>query len=421
MISGAKPAADTTAAAGHRSVPARPAGDRSGAGLGRLALFGALSALGPVSIDMYAPALPKMAAALGGAPRDLQLTMTVFVAGLAIGQLVIGPVSDAVGRRRPLLWGLALYTCASLACAAATGTWWLTAGRLAQALGAAGALVLVRAVVRDLYTGTHLSRTFARLMLVNGLAPVLAPAIGGFAVGWVGWRWLFVAMAASGAAMYLAVLLKLPDSRPPGPDRAVDARRLLRSMGRVLGDRAFVVNTAGAGLTFAGCLFAYVAGGPFVLQVVYGLSPQAFAAVMGVNGVGIILAGRLSNLLVGRWGEYAMVVLGMSVACVGGAGVLVTTTVHLGLPVLLCALFVLVGPIGLVVPNSASLALAAHAETAGAASALLGVTHLVIGAIAIPLVGIGGGTDPVVLGTVMVVFTASALALTVALRPRKAG
>jgi DHA1 family bicyclomycin/chloramphenicol resistance-like MFS transporter len=369
-------------------------------------VLGGLSAFGPLSIDMYLPALPRMADDLHAADTTVQLTLSAFIVGLALGQLVLGPLSDALGRRRPLLVGLVLYVVGSVLCAVSPDAWLLVAARGVQSLGAAAGIVIARATVRDLFSGTAMTKFFSTLMLVSGLAPILAPLIGGQLLNWTSWRGVFVVLTAFGALLLAVVVFFFPE--PSSSRSPARLGQVMRTYGRLALDRSFAGYALASGLLFAS-MFAYISGSSFALQGVYGLSPQAYSVVFGVNGVGIVLAGQLNGRLVGRVSERALLRSGLLLGVFGGAFVLLSAWARLPLPVLLVALFLLVSSIGLVMPNASSLALASHARSAGAASALLGVLQFVVGAVATPLVGLGGPGTAVPMAATMAGFALLAL------------
>ncbi|NKQ54164.1 Bcr/CflA family multidrug efflux MFS transporter [Amycolatopsis sp. K13G38] len=372
-------------------------------------ILGGLSAFAPLSIDMYLPALPTMVEDLHSSDATLQVTLTGFIIGLALGQLVIGPVSDAMGRRKPLLAGLALYAVMSVLCALSPSAGLLVGFRLLQAIGAAAGVVIARAIVRDLYSGTAMTKFFSMLMLVSGLAPILAPVVGGQLLRATSWRGVFVVLTVFGAALLLAAAFALPEPLPPQRRRSARFGATLRNYWSLLRDRSFLGYALAAGLMFAG-LFAYVSASSFVLQDVYGLSPQQFSLVFGANGVGIVLAGQINGRLVGRFfRERTLLATGLTLSTVGGLGVLLAAVFALPLPALLIPLVLLVSSIGLVMPNASSLALAEHPHNAGSASALLGVMQFVIGGMATPLVSIGGAASAVPMGTVMASFAVAAV------------
>ncbi|WP_020666642.1 Bcr/CflA family multidrug efflux MFS transporter [Amycolatopsis nigrescens] len=372
-------------------------------------ILGGLSAFAPLSIDMYLPALPTMAGSLRSDDATLQLTLTTFVIGLAVGQLVIGPLSDTFGRRRPLIAGLVLFTVASVLCALSPSAELLVAARGLQSLGAAAGIVIARAMVRDLFSGTAMTKFFSMLMLVSGVAPVLAPIAGGQLLRITSWRGVFVVLGVIGALLLIMTVLALPDPLPAANRRPARFGSILRGYGDLLADRSFVGYALASGLMFAG-LFAYISASSFVLQGVYGLSPQQYSLVFGANGVGMVLASQLNARLVGRLTERTLLTAGLLTAVAAGLGLVLTSTLHLGLAGLLPALMILVSSIGVVMPNASSLGLTGHPETAGSASALLGVLQFVIGAAATPLVSLGGTNSAVPMTVVMAGFSLAALA-----------
>ncbi|MDX6732677.1 MAG: transporter, family, multidrug resistance protein, partial [Baekduia sp.] len=272
-------------------VPARPL---------LVGVLGSLSAFGPLSIDMYLPALPAMADDLHAAPSLVQLTLTACLLGLAAGQLVGGPISDARGRRGPLLAGLAVYVVASALCALAPSVGVLIALRFVQGAAGSFGIVIGRAVVRDLHEGREAARLFAALILVNGVAPILAPVIGAGILHVTSWRGVFAVLAVIGAGLLVVVAAVLGETLPAADRHAGGLRATLRTFRELLGDRGFVGCVLSAGLAFA-AMFAYISGSPFVLQDVYGASPAVFAVLFGINGLGIVLAGRLSSRLSERY------------------------------------------------------------------------------------------------------------------------
>jgi DHA1 family bicyclomycin/chloramphenicol resistance-like MFS transporter len=360
---------------------------------------------------MYLPAMPGMADDLHTSTLQVQLTLTVFVVGLALGQVVVGPLSDAWGRRRPLLAGVALYVAGSLWCALAPTVGWLLAGRVLQSLGAAAGAVLARAVVRDLYQGTAMTRFFSTMMVINGVAPIVAPVIGGQLLTFTTWRAVFLVLAGIGAVLLVAVILTLPESLPDERRAPADVRATLRTF-RMLGtDRHYLRYVLSAALMFA-AVFAYISGSSFVLQDFYGLTAQQFSVVFGVNGLGIVVFGQLNGLLVGRVAdEHTLLRVSLVVAVAGSAGVLACAVAGLPLPLLLVFLFLLVSMLGIVLANTTSLALAGHGSAAGSAASLQGLLQFLIGSLAASAMGVGGAVTPVAMGITMVVCSVAALAV----------
>jgi DHA1 family bicyclomycin/chloramphenicol resistance-like MFS transporter len=376
-----------------------------------IVLLGSLSALAALSLDMYVPGLPAMAADLGTTASATQLTLTACLIGLALGQLFVGPISDARGRRRPLLIGMAFYTAASLLCALAPSVWLLIPLRLAQGAAGGAAIVIATAAVRDRgENGTATAKLFATLMVVNGIAPIAAPVFGGQLLHWTTWRGVFLVLGAIGAVLLLASFFLFGESLPAERRRTGGGgvRTLLPVYRRLLRDRVFLGCLLGNGLALGG-MFGYISGSPFVLQDIHGLTAQQYSLVFASNGAGIVLGSQLSRWLVGRFGARRLMLVGLIGVTAGGVGVLLCALGGAGLPVLLPMLFVNVGCLGLILPNAGALGLAEHGDVAGAAASLLGPTPYVLGALASPLVGLGGRHDAAPMGVVIALFDVLAL------------
>ena len=397
----------------------RPPAGRERARRGRtLLILGALAAFGPLSMDTYLAALPSIGEDLDASAASVQLTVTACLLGLASGQVVAGPLSDRLGRRRPLLVGLAAYTVVSLLCALAPTVWALVVLRLAQGLCGAAGIVIARAVVRDLHEGVAAARAFALILVVTGLAPILAPIAGAGVLHLTSWRGIFVALAGVGALIGLATAAGLPESLPRARRRSDGLRKTLHVFRGLLRDRSFVGHGLATGLVF-GAMFAYIAGSPFVLQEIYGLSPLGFGLVFGLNALGIVTASVLGSRVVGRAGPRSLLVLGLVQACAGAGLLLVAILLDLGVVVVCVALFTVVSSVGLVAPNATALALSEHTETAGSASALLGLMQFVVGAAAAPLVGVAGADDARPMAITIAALAAGALVQFVVLTGRR--
>ena len=391
---------------GVRSVASRPPALHR---LGLVVLLGGLSAFASLSLDMYLPALPALAADLHASPSQVQLTLTACLVGLAVGQLVAGPASDARGRRRPLLVGLAGYAATSALCAAAPSIWALVGLRLFQGMSGAAGIVIARAVVRDRYAGFEAARYFAVLMLVNGLAPIGAPVLGAALLNVTTWRGIFAVLAGIGVLLLAGATVGLAETLPPGRRRPGGLSATVSAFRGLLADRAFVGCIGSAGLAFAG-MFAYIAGSSFVLQDIYRVSPQTFGLLFGMNACGIVAASQISRFLVRRVGPRRLLGAGVAGAAAGGVALLAAVLAGAGLPGILPALFVAVASVGLVSPNATALALAGHPGTAGSASALLGTTTFVIGGAVAPLVGVAGAGTALPMALIVATADLAALA-----------
>lgn len=374
-----------------------------------IVVLGAVNAIGPLSIDMYLPALPEITRELHTGASQVQLTLTACLAGLALGQLVIGPMSDRFGRRVPLIAAMATYAAASLLCAEASSVGALIALRFVQGLAGAGGLVISRAVVRDLHTGAAAVRLFSSLMLVTGLAPILAPIAGGQLLRVTSWEGIFVVLSIVAALIAVLAAAGLRETLPVQRRSASGLRRTVRTMEALLRDRSFVGHALASGLTF-GALFAYISGSSFALQGIYGLSPQLFSLAFAMNGLGLIGASQVNVRVVERLGPTRL--LGRALICVVAAAVSLLVVVSvggLGVWFVLVPMFVIVSSLAFVIPNATALALADHPTVAGTASALLGVIQFLIGALVAPLVGVAGQDTAVPMGVIMATMAIGAL------------
>jgi DHA1 family bicyclomycin/chloramphenicol resistance-like MFS transporter len=367
-----------------------------GASKSQLALvimLGALAALPPLAIDMYLPAFPRITEDLSTRASTVQLSLTACLAGLALGQLVAGPMSDKRGRRVPLLVGMVGFVGTSALCAIAPSATVLVALRFLQGLFGAAGVAVGRAIVRDLFDGVQAVRFFSRLMLVTGIAPILAPIVGAQVELLLGWRAIFAALALAALALLLAVLLLMPETWPRHRRTSGGVRADVSRMAALAQDRVLMGYALCGGLGFAG-MFAYIAGSPFVIQNAYGASPQVFSLAFGVNALGLTVISQVNGQLAGRFSPRALLKAGMLVNCL-------VVSERTGLVWLLVPLFIMVASLGVVMPNSMALAMTRHPEAAGSASALLGVLQFVIGAAAAPLVGLAGPDSALPMGIVI--------------------
>ncbi|MEU9293198.1 Bcr/CflA family multidrug efflux MFS transporter [Streptomyces sp. NPDC048266] len=356
-------------------------------------VLGGLTALPPLSMDMYLPALPEVTGALHAPAATIQLTLTACLAGMALGQLVVGPMSDRWGRRRPLLIGMIVYAFATAVCALAPTAELLIGFRLLQGLAGAAGIVIARAVVRDLYDGVEMARFFSTLMLISGVAPIIAPLIGGQILRITDWRGVFHVLTVIGVLLTVVVWRFLDETLPPERRHEGGVGQALRTMRGLLADRVFAGYMLTGGLAFA-ALFAYISASPFVVQEIYGASPQTFSLLFGLNSIGLVAVGQINGkLLVGRvsldkalgWGLGTIVLASLAL-------LLMTSGVfgEVGLVPVAAGLFVLMSAMGLAMPNTNAQALMRTPHAAGSASALLGTTSFLIGAAASPLVGMAG-------------------------------
>jgi DHA1 family bicyclomycin/chloramphenicol resistance-like MFS transporter len=390
---------------GRAPQPPPPAG-RARTGLLITLILGSLTALPALSMDMYLPALPDVGAVYGSPAAQVQLTLTACLLGLAVGQLVIGPMSDRFGRRRPLLVGMAGYVLASAACALAPGIQSLTAFRLVQGVAGAAGIVIARAVVRDLFDGLAMARFFSTLMLISGAAPILAPVLGGQVLRFTDWRGVFLILAGFGLVLTLVTAWWLPETLPPARRHSGGVPDALRTMRGLFADRAFTGYLLVGSFGFA-ALFAYVSASPFVIQEIYGASPQTFSLLFMVNSIGLVATGQINGkLLVGRVSLDRVIAVGLGLILLSaGALLLMTTGVFgdVGLVPVSAGLFTLMSAMALVLPNANSQGLMRTPHAAGSASALLGTSQFLVGAIASPLVGVAGEDTAVPMALVQLV------------------
>jgi MFS transporter, DHA1 family, multidrug resistance protein len=374
---------------------------KAGSGkLGLVLIIGALSAFGPLSIDMYLPGLPSLSRELGGPTWQVQLTLTACLLGLAGGQVVVGPLSDTMGRRKPLLIGLFTYAVASLLCAVAPSTPFLILFRLIQGAAGAAGIVISRAIVRDHFSGNEVARFFALTMMINGAAPILAPVIGGQLLSFTSWRGIFLVLTAFGLALLAAAAFGLKESLPVERRRTSGLSETFGAFGILLSDRHFVGYALSAGLAFA-AMFAYISGSPFVTEEIYHVSPQMFSLIFAVNALGIVAASQISGQLVGRVDPRKLLAFGLCGSLAGSLLLLVVVIANIGLAGILPAFFIVVSSVGFISPNAAALALAKHPRMAGSASGLMGVSQFIIGAAVSPLVSIGGTGTALPLAIIM--------------------
>ncbi|AZN38697.1 multidrug effflux MFS transporter [Paenibacillus albus] len=373
-------------------------------------VLGSLSAFGPLSLDMYLPALPKLADDLHTSTSLAQLSLTACLIGLAIGQLFAGPISDVRGRRGPLLTGLILYAVSSLLCAIAPTIGTFIVLRFIQGLAGSAGIVIARAIVRDLYTGPELTRFFSLLMLVNGIAPIAAPIVGGQLLHFTTWQGVFIVLAAIGLVMFLAVLLGLPETLPKERRAKGGILNTVITFRRLLTDRVFMGYALAQGFVMA-AMFAYISGSPFVLQDIYGVSPQMFSVCFAINGLGIILASQVAGRLAGRFNEAKLLVTGLGIAAVGGVALLAMLLAHARLVLVLIPLFFVVASVGLVSTMGFSLAMRNQGQAAGSASALQGLMSFMFGSIVAPFVGIAGSGTAIPMGLIIAALDVSALLL----------
>ena len=363
-------------------------------------VLGAMIALGPLTIDMYLPALPSIAEELSVSSSVVQLTLTGTLAGLALGQLIVGPLSDSLGRRRPLMAGIVLHMLASVLCVLAPNIAVLGVARVLQGMGAAAAMVVAIAVVGDLFAESVAATVLSRLMLVLGVAPVVAPSLGAAVLLQASWHWVFAALVVLAGGLLLLAALALPETLPGPHRRPLRARGIAATYVELLRDARFVILVLVAALGMSG-LFAYIAGASFVLQGRYGLDQQVFALVFGAGAVALIGATQFNVVLLRRFAPQTIVLWALVAASLAGLVFVGLSVAHVGgLLGFILPVWAILAAMGLVIPNAPAVALSRHADAAGTAAALLGAAQFGLGAAVAPLVGVLGN-DEVALALVM--------------------
>lgn len=392
---------------------------RSGT-LGLTALLALMTALGPLSTDLYLPSLPGMARALGSDLQRVQLTLSAYLFAFAVGQVIYGPIADAIGRKPTIMGGLALYCVGSALCVFATTTELLIGARIIQALGAAAPIVLARAIVRDIHEGDRAAQELSRMGMIMGLVPAIAPFFGGLIDPLFGWRANFVALLVAGAALAAAVWLLLPETVPGRRPDALSFSNAFGSFGFILKDPVFRRNVALNSLTFAG-LFSFISGSSFVLQDVYRISPLGFAVAFSIMCLGFVAGALTTQAVVRRLGLERMIRIGIICLSLGGVGMLLlmlagaNAYVAIAMPMAIYTFGV-----GFVLPSASASAMMPFPDRAGAASSLAGLIQgsLAAGTAALMAAFLDG--RPLLLGAVICGMGLAATAVALMRRPEAA-
>ena len=352
-------------------------------------VLGALVALGPFTVDLYLPAFPEVAADLGVGDAAIQLTLTATMVGFALGQLIVGPLSDALGRRRPLIIATSVHILASIAVAFAPTIELVMAGRVLQGIGAAGGGVVAMAMVRDLFGGQQLIRMLSRMALVTGLAPVLAPVIGSQLLNVMPWRGVFIALAGYGIVMTVIAGWLMVETLPVERRGRFEVATIARRYRHLFADAAFLGVAFVGAATFT-ALFAYLSASSLLLQDQFGLTAQQYGAVFAVNSLGLVIGTQASARLMRVLPPQSVTTAGLSVMLGGAVALLVCGLLGTGVLPVMISLFFVVAPVGLIMPTVQVTALATHAGEAGTAASLIGALNMGIAGLASPLVGAGG-------------------------------
>ncbi len=368
--------------------------------------LGLLAAFGPLSLDMYLPALPRVADDLSTSASYAQLSLTACMIGLAVGQIIVGPISDVTGRKKPLFIVLIGYALFSYFAARAATIEWLIFFRFIQGFcGGAGA-VLSRAISSDLYKGKDLTKFLAVLMLVNGLAPVLAPVLGGVILSISTWHTVFYILAIYGVLMVL-LALTLEESLPKYSRNEGALKSIWKDFKLLLTNKAFVTMLMLQSLTY-GVLFSYISGSPFITQKIYDMNAQQFSYLFALNGIGLIVFSQLTAKLVNKMDELKILKLGQNIQLIGVILTVIVLVLHLPVWMLCAAFFLMITPVSMIGTTGFSIAMQVQNQGAGSASAILGLMQFLIGGILSPLVGVMGESS--IIPFIVIIITCTVLA-----------
>ncbi|WP_127782226.1 multidrug effflux MFS transporter [Rhodococcus sp. X156] len=410
----ASTSAASTSAAPPTSAPTRP---RSPVSTPLILILALLTAVSPLATDMYLPAFPEMADELGTSATSIQLTLTAFLLGMGVGQLLIGPLSDSIGRRKPLLVGSVVCLVATVACAVAPNVELLTVARLVQGLSGAAGVVLARAIISDTARGAAAAKLIGVMMVIMVIAPVVAPLAGGAIVASTSWRVVFWALSALTALMLLGAVTLAKETLPPSERHPGGFASVIQGARTVLANRSYVGYLLTFCFSFA-ALFAYISASPFVVQNVLGFSEGQFSLVFGGNALLVVLTSSVAAALAGRVSYRRMVVGGVTVMTLASVGLLVSALSGLPTVPTLVLFAIFQGSLGFIFSNATALALAQVTSHAGTGSAFLGFVQFLLAAAITPLVGIGGEHTAVPMAVAMLVCTVLSMLAFATLTPR---
>ncbi|MDQ0158240.1 multidrug effflux MFS transporter [Alkalibacillus salilacus] len=367
-----------------------------------LLMLGAFTALVPLTIDLYLPAFPEMSGDLGTSASLIQLSLTTSLFGIAFGQLTVGALSDIFGRKKPLIISISIYVIASIVCAIAPNVWVLVVARFIQGFSGAGGIVISRSIIRDWYSGNQLTKMFSLLVLVMGLAPILAPMLGGQILLFTGWRGLFTILSIVGIILTFIAVFRLRESLPQEERSSGGLKSTVQMFTALIKHRRYMGFALIQGFASA-AMFSYISGSSFILQDIFNLSPQVYAMLFGMNAVGFITMSQVVGRYSGVFSEEKLLVTGFVIAITGGSTLVTASLIDGGLVMVAIGFFCLTSSTGLINPTSLSLAMQTQDKNAGSASALLGLFQFVFGGAAAPLVGLFG-TD-VILPLAIIILT----------------
>lgn len=358
-------------------------------GIFQLFLLGVLSAFSPLAMDLYLPGLPALQQDLHTSTSLAQLTITASLLGLALGQVIIGPLSDRIGRRTPLLWGTILFGLSSATIVFAPNIWVLIILRLIQGLAGSTGIVLSLAVITDLFTGKTLTKQNAINQTINGVFPVLAPVFGGVIIAIADWQMTFWVLAVLGLILFVSGLLALPETLPAEKTQVTDRPSVVGGFAKLFKQREFVLYALTQAFMTA-ALFAYISGSSFVLQKIFGMSVTTFGIVYAINGAGIALMSSLAGRWAVKFGEYRALRWFIRAGFLGGILLLITAFLPKSLWLILPPLFLVVATVGGIISLTTALGMQGQQQNAGSASALLGLARYALGGLMSPIVGLFG-------------------------------
>ncbi len=358
--------------------------------------------MGPLTIDMYLPSFPTIVEAFDTTASFVQVSLTASLLGIGIGQLVLGPMSDVHGRRKPLLFALIVYIIASLLCVFSPSIGFFIAARFIQGFAASAGIVLSRAIVRDVYSGRELTKFFALLMLINNLVPILAPVLGGGILAFTEWTGIFSVLSVIGVVLFAVVMWRMDETLSEESRVPSSISTTLKNFLSLLKNREFMGYAMAQGFIMAG-IFAYVAGTPFVYQNIYGVSPQIFSLLFGMNGIGLIIGAQTVGRLTGIVSEKQFLEVGLLLSITSGTALFIAVLLNGPLLSIVIPIFFFVTSIGVISTSSFSLAMESQGHIAGSASALIGLLPFILGAITAPLVGVAGEETAIPMGAIIFV------------------
>ncbi|MGN7165384.1 multidrug effflux MFS transporter [Paenibacillus cellulositrophicus] len=377
--------------------------------LGFALILATFSALGPFTVDMYLASLPQIGEFFGTGASAVQASLTTSLLGLGLGQLIMGPLSDIYGRRRPLLTSMVLYILSSVGCAFAPSIQWFIVLRFIQGAAASAGLVISRAIVRDRFSGVEMTKFISLLTMISNVAPLISPTAGSIVVSYSSWVGVFIFLGGLGIALTGITTWWVKESLPIQQRVPSSFRTLIKNYNTLFRDRSFMGYALVNGILFAG-VFAYVAGTPFIYQNIYGVSPQMFSILFALNGLAIIMGSQFVKLLASRVPERRLFLIGIITAFISAAAILLVVLSHAPLSAIFISIFLFAFSIGIIGPVSFTLAMESQGHIAGSASAVLGTFQFALGALTSPLVGIAGENSALPFG--VVIFSTSLLSVT---------